>query len=124
VPLGPGGIKTDIVTGEPILKTPETKKAELEARLQQAISRSLALQAELKGSGGLVVEAIREQMIRQAGLVLERDPVYAGFLAVLKKLNLEIQVAPLVVERHLKRVLPSYERQAAPEGIPAEGDQP
>jgi hypothetical protein len=63
-------------------------------------------------------------MIRQAGLVLERDPVYAGFLAVLKKLNLEIQVAPLVVERHLKRVLPSFEPQAAPEGIPAEGDQP
>ena len=124
MPLGPGGIKTDIVTGDPILETPETKKAEIEARLQQAVSRSLALQAELKGSGGLVVEAIREQMIGQATLVLERDPIYASFLAVLKKLGMEIDMAPLVVERHLKRVLPGYERQAAPEGIPAAGEQP
>jgi hypothetical protein len=37
---------------------------------------------------------------------------------------MEIDLAPLVVERHLKRVLPGYERQAAPEGIPAAGEQP
>lgn len=120
--LGPG-VRTDILTGEPILETPENKKKELEERLTQTVSRSMALQAELKGEGGLVVEAMVEQMIAHASLVLERDPVYATFLSVLKRLNLEIQIAPMVVERHLKKHLPSYDRPAAPSGIPA-GEQP
>lgn len=121
-----GGIKTDIRTGNPILETPESKKAEMEDRLQQAVNRSVAMQAELKDpkGGGLVVEAMIEQMIVHATLVLANDPVYANFLKVLKRLDLQINIAPRVVERHLKRVLPSYERQAAPEGIPASGEQP
>jgi hypothetical protein len=119
MPLGPG-IKTDIRTGEPILENPQTKKEEAQARFVEAVQRSLAFQADLAGPGGLVVEALVEQMITYAGETLSQDPVYKSFLAVLQRLNLEINLAPRVVERHLRKILPSYERPAAPGGIPAD----
>jgi hypothetical protein len=31
-------------------------------------------------------------------------------LATLQRLNIEIEIAPKIVERHLKMVLPSYDR--------------
>ena len=120
MPLG-SGVKTNIMTGEPLEPDDRAAKQEqAEKKLSEAISRSMALQAEINGPGGLVVEAMIEHMILHASTVLERDPVYASFLAVLKKLNLDIVMAPRVVERHLKMVLPSYQRPAAPSGIPAD----
>ena len=112
--LGPG-IKTDIRTGNPILDNPKVRKEEAEARLQEAVSRSLAFQADLKGPGGEVLGVLVEQMIVYAGEVLSQDPAYKNFLATLQRLNIEIEIAPRVVERHLKMILPSYDRPSRPE---------
>lgn len=114
------GVKTDILTGEPILETPQTKRKEAEDIFAEVVGRSLAMQADLNGAGGLVVQALEEQMIAYASDALAKDPVYRNFLAVLERINLEINVAPQVVQRHLKKFLPSYKRPAAPGGIPAD----
>jgi hypothetical protein len=50
MPLGTG-VKTDIRTGAPILDNPRVRKEELEARLQEVVSRSRAFQADLNGPG-------------------------------------------------------------------------
>jgi hypothetical protein len=104
------GVKTDIRTGAPIQDNPRVRKEELEARLQEAVSRSLAFQADLNGPGGLVLDAMVEQMIVYAGEVLSEDRAYKNFLATLQRMNIEIEIAPRIVERHLKMVLPSYDR--------------
>ena len=109
MPLGPG-IKTDILTGNPIQDNPKARKEAAEARLQEVVSRSLAFQADLKGPGGLVLDALVEQMIVYAGEILSQDQAYKNFLATLQRLNIEIEIAPRAVERHLKMVLPSYDR--------------
>jgi hypothetical protein len=109
MPLGTG-IKTDIRTGNPIQDNPKARKEEAEARLQEVVSRSLAFQADLNGPGGEVLGVVVEQMITYAGEVLSEDPVYKNFLATLQRLNIEIEIAPKIVERHLKMVLPSYDR--------------
>ena len=109
MPLGPG-IKTDILTGNPIQDNPKARKEAAEAKLQEVVSRSLAFQADLNGPGGEVLGVVVEQMITYAGEMLAQDPVYKNFLATLQRLNIEIEIAPRIVERHLKMVLPSYDR--------------
>jgi hypothetical protein len=116
--LEPSGVKVDIKTGHPIFENAKTKRDEAEAKLHEAVSQSLALQAELRGEGGMVLEALIEQTIAHAEAVLAEDPVYQHFLSVLMRLGRTVNIAPIIMERHLKRVLPSYERRPAPEGIP------
>ena len=53
--------------------------------MQEAVSRSLAFQADLNGPGGLVLDAMVEQMIVYAGEVLSEDEAYKNFLATLQR---------------------------------------
>jgi hypothetical protein len=120
MPLGPSGIKTDIVTGQPVMDNRARREAErgrLEAKLQETVQRSIAMQAEIKGPGKLVIDVLMEQMIEHVDEILANDPVYKNFLAVLQRLNHEVQMAPIVVERHQKKFLASY-APSPPSGIP------
>lgn len=116
--LGAGGVKTDILTGDPLQhqrKTPD----DIENELQEARRLRNTLELELQQEGGYVVETLKEVVIAHCETVLAQDRVYQMFLKFLAELGHKLSVAPILAERQIARHLPSYKgKPPAPFGIP------
>ena len=83
--LGPGGVKTDIVTGLPHQRQRLTKEA-IENQIQQATNISVKLELDLQGEGGTVLETLVETIAAHAEQVLSKDPVYQLYMKFVESL--------------------------------------
>ena len=124
-PMGSGGLDVDMTTGLPRRVTPEAKQDQVKNRYQEAVQESIALAAELQFSPALRVlfNQCRDRLIALAS----KDEVFMALAKTVGALRHGIEVAPLLAEQEVRRIMGPQmasfiieDEQAAPEGIPAE----
>jgi|WetSurMetagenome_2_1015567.scaffolds.fasta_scaffold114243_2 hypothetical protein len=121
-PMGSGGLDVDMITGRPRPITPEARKNGAIARHQEAVQGAIGLAAELQSSPVLRVlfNQCRDRLIHLA----TKDEVFMAHAKTIGVLRHELEVAPLLAEQEVFRIMGPQmasfmrEEEVAPEGIP------
>ena len=118
-----GGSDVDMVTGQPLARTPSKQEIKAKKHFENTIQGALGLAAELQG-GNPVIRLLLQKYRDRLVFLASEDPECKALEGILLTLRHTLEVAPVLAEAHLRRVAgpqlsPFFEdTQVAPLGIP------
>jgi len=119
-----GGSDVDMVTGQPLERTPSKQEIKAKKHFENTIKGALELAAELQG-GNPVIRLLLQKFRDRLVFLVSQDPECKALEGILQTLRHTLEVAPVLAEEHLRRMAgpqlsPFFEdTQVAPLGIPA-----
>lgn len=119
MPLGPGGIDTDIKTGRPIKKRqPQGKSSQALQRMRQATIAGYEISRDIHLNNQVLRVWLEQYQSRLVELA-KNDPVLQALEGPIRAIRAKLEVAPILAKRHAFRVLGPNLSMIAEEGTDA-----
>lgn len=118
--LGGGGADVDMVSGQPKGSVPHPREQKAVARYREAVHKALDLSQELR-AGSPVVRLLAERLRSRMLELVRQDEKCQATLEVISALRHELEVAPVLAEEEMRRIMGPQlsqfleESEAAPE---------